>query len=160
MGFALESPVGTLVLRAQHEAIVEIGFGGNFPAGKREGRAEPLLREAVQQLSAYFAGKLKEFDLPLAPEGSAFQRRLWRALCQIPFGETRSYGELAGLLQSAPRAIGGACGRNPIAIVIPCHRVLGKGFALTGYSGGEGLRTKKFLLALEGAWPPASSAAA
>src|SRR3989304_5699847 len=127
MGFALESPVGTLVLRAQHEAIVEIGFGGDFPRGKREGGA---------------------------------QRRLWRALCQIPFGETRSYGELAGLLQSAPRAIGGACGRNPIAIVIPCHRVLGKGFALTGYSGGEGLRTKKFLLALEGAWPPASSAAA
>lgn len=160
MQFALNSPVGRLVIRAQDGAIAEIGFGGKLPAGKREARTDPLLREAAKQLNAYFAGKLKDFDLPLAPEGTAFQRRLWRALCQIPFGETRSYGDLARLLHSAPRAIGGACGRNPIAIVIPCHRVLGAAGALTGYSGGDGLRTKKILLALEGAAPRESSAAA
>ena len=91
------------------------------------------------------------FTLPLAAEGTDFQRRVWELLRGIPYGETRSYGEIASELGSGPRAIGGACGRNPIAIVVPCHRILGSGRAIGGYSGGTGLGTKRFFLALEGA---------
>ena len=158
MELALDSPVGRLVIRAHGDAISDIGFASDTVPGGAANRASPLLCEAARQLRAYFKGKLREFDLPLAPGGSLFQRHLWREMRRIPYGETRSYGDMARLLDSAPRAVGAACGRNPLTIVIPCHRIIGANGALTGYSGGEGLRTKRFLLALEGARAARSAA--
>lgn len=109
----------------------------------------PLLREARDQLRAYFAGRLRRFDLPLAPQGTPFQQRVWRALQDIPYGRTCSYRELAAAVGNARacRAVGRANGRNPLMIVIPCHRVIAAGGGLGGYSGG--LDCKRFLLALE-----------
>lgn len=107
------------------------------------------LSEIIRQLNAYFAGKLESFDLPLAPEGTPFQQKVWKELCQIPYGETISYGELARRIgnASASRAVGLANGSNPIPIVIPCHRVIGSNGKLTGYGGGLDIKEK--LLALE-----------
>ena len=111
---------------------------------------ERALKNAVQQIHAYFAGKLTSFDLPLAPEGTAFQKKVWKALCKVKFGATASYGEIAKAIgnPAACRAVGLANGRNPIAIVIPCHRIIGTNGKLVGYGGG--LDRKKTLLALEG----------
>ncbi len=110
-----------------------------------------LLAEAAGQLAEYFAGRRRDFDLPLAPAGSPFQRRAWAELGRIPYGATVSYGTLARRLGSAAQAVGQACGANPLPIVIPCHRVLAAGGALGGYSGDGGLETKCALLRLEGA---------
>ena len=110
----------------------------------------PLLSEAARQLDAYFAGGRTDFDLPLAAAGTVFDRRVWAAMRAIPYGETRTYGDLAHLTDSGPRAVGRACGRNPIPIIVPCHRILARG-GLGGYSGAGGLATKTRLLALEGA---------
>jgi len=144
---SLESPFGRLSLFEENGAIVALDWGGK----RSTGAPTPLLLQAKRQLDAYLAGKRHDFDLPLAPEGSAFERRVWRLMDAIPYGETRSYGELASGLDAAPRAIGQACGRNPIPILIPCHRVLAADGALGGYSGGKGVDTKRRLLVLEGA---------
>jgi methylated-DNA-[protein]-cysteine S-methyltransferase len=142
---SIPSPVGQLTIDEENETIVAIRWA-DAPAGN----GSPLLTEAARQLDAYFAGQLSHFDLPLAPAGSPFEARVWSAMQQIPYGETRSYGDLASAVGSAPRPVGRACGRNPIPIVIPCHRVLARG-GLGGYSGAGGLATKQRLLALEGA---------
>lgn len=140
----MQTPVGALEIEERDGALTAIDW---TEAGARDpGDARPVLIEAKRQLDSYFAGKLREFDLPLSARGSAFRSRVWRALQDIPFGETRTYGELAELLGSAPRAVGGACGANPIAIIIPCHRVVGAGGWLGGYSGGQGINTKTHLL--------------
>ena len=141
---AIESPLGWLTLEAGETALT--GLAWHRP---RENRVSPLLEHAAVQLAAYFAGTLRAFDLPLAPAGSAHERTVWAELCRIPYGETITYGELARRAGSTPRAVGGACGTNPIAIVIPCHRVTAAGGALGGYSGGGGVATKRRLLALE-----------
>jgi methylated-DNA-[protein]-cysteine S-methyltransferase len=141
---AIDSPVGQLTITEADGAVVRIQWGDCGDGGKT-----PLLAEAARQLDAFFEGRLREFDLPLRPQGSAFDHRVWAAMQQIPYGQTRRYGELAMAVGSAPRAIGGACGRNPIPIVVPCHRVLASG-GFGGYSGGQGLATKRALLALEG----------
>jgi methylated-DNA-[protein]-cysteine S-methyltransferase len=141
---AIDSPVGCLTLSATPEAIISIAWTDD-----PQGEPNALLVEARRQLEAYFAGRLSIFDLPVTPSGSAFDKRVWQAMQRIPYGQTRSYGELAMEVGSAPRAIGGACGRNPIPIVIPCHRVLARN-GLGGYSGGAGLPTKQRLLDLEG----------
>ena len=146
---SISSPVGNLVLDEDQDAIVAIRW-----ADEKTGNGNPLLAEAARQLDAYFAGQLAEFDLPLRPAGTDFESRVWSAMQDIPYGQTRCYGDLATAIGSAPRAVGGACGRNPIPIVIPCHRVLGKA-GLGGYSGSGGLKTKQALLALEGAGAPA-----
>jgi methylated-DNA-[protein]-cysteine S-methyltransferase len=145
---SISTSIGNLILEEEVGAIVSIRWG-NDPAGN----GSPLLAEAARQLDAYFAGNLTGFDLPLRPAGSDFEMRVWAAMQDIPYGETRSYGDLAAATHSAPRAVGRACGRNPIPIVIPCHRVLGKGW-MGGYSGAGGLKTKQALLALEGALAP------
>ncbi len=145
---AIDSPVGGLTISATADAVVAIGWG---PSSR--GEETPLLAEAHRQLDAYFAGRLNHFELPLDPDGSPFEQRVWAAMRRIPFGQTRSYGELAMEVGSAPRAVGRACGRNPIPIVIPCHRVLARA-GVGGYSGGAGLPTKRALLALEGAADP------
>ena len=144
---SIPSPVGQLTIEEDDERLVAIRWGNGSA-----GNGSPLLAEAARQLAAYFDGRLREFDLPVAPRGSPFEARVWAAMQAIPYGETRCYGDLAASVASAPRAVGRACGRNPIPIVIPCHRVLAKG-GLGGYSGDGGLVTKSRLLALEGASP-------
>ncbi|HJU15121.1 MAG TPA: methylated-DNA--[protein]-cysteine S-methyltransferase [Stellaceae bacterium] len=145
---AFDSPVGRLAITERDGAIVAIGWGGE-PAGE----PTALLTEARRQIEAYFCRRLDRFDLPLKPRGSAHEQRVWAAMRQIPYGETRSYSDLAFAVGSGPRAVGNACGRNPIPIVIPCHRVLAKN-GLGGYSGGKGLPTKRLMLGLEGAVLP------
>jgi len=142
------SPVGSLTLFEIDGALTAIEWG-RAP----EGESTPLLDEARRQLDAYFDGMLKDFDLPLGLDGSPFQVAVWRAMLDIPYGETRTYGALADRVGGVARAVGTACGDNPIPIVVPCHRVVGAGGKLTGYSGGEGIETKRHLLRLEGAEP-------
>jgi methylated-DNA-[protein]-cysteine S-methyltransferase len=136
-------------LMADGGALREIRFGSEAPAGGLEDGEHAVLKEAARQLRAYFAGELREFDLPLKPAGTAFQQRVWHALLSVRYGETRSYGEIAKEIgaDAAVRAVGAANGRNPIPIVIPCHRIIGAGGKLTGFGGG--LPLKKFLLDLE-----------
>ncbi len=143
---SLESPVGRLTIFEEDGKLTALDWGG-----KSSGQATSLLLEAKRQLTAYFAGRRKMFELPLAPAGSPFELRVWQLMSDIPYGETRSYGELARDLGGVPRAVGQACGRNPLPIIIPCHRVLGAGGAMGGYSGRGGAETKRKLLILEGA---------
>jgi methylated-DNA-[protein]-cysteine S-methyltransferase len=143
------SPVGALTLFEQSGAITHLLWAASNRL--RNARPTPLLAAARVQLDDYFAGKLDRFHLPLAPAGTGFQRRVWDALRKIPAGRTLTYGELARRLGSGPRAVGAACGANPIPILIPCHRVLAAGGRLNGYSGQGGIVTKKRLLDLEGA---------
>ena len=154
VGCTLDSPVGPLTITATDEVITQVDFGAG--GGPRPNAG--VLAEAARQLTEYFAGERRAFDLPLAPSGTPFRLRVWAAMQAIPYGQTQSYGDLARALDSAPRAIGGACGANPIPLVIPCHRVVGAGGALGGFSGGAGCDTKRQLLALERALPPAALA--
>ena len=140
------SPVGDLTVSEDNGALVALDFG----RGMTQTRTA-LLDAALAQLAAYFDGSLTRFDLPLNPHGTAFQKKVWHLMVAIPYGGTCAYADLARDLNSAPRAIGGACGANPIPVIIPCHRVLAAGGKLGGYSGGEGLDTKIALLRLEGA---------
>ena len=144
------SPVGTLRVHERDGAITAVDWAADGPSGGDDAPG-PLLAEAARQLDAYFAGTLQAFDLPLAAAGTDFQKRVWAAMCEIPYGETATYGGLAMALGSGPRAVGTACGRNPIPIVVPCHRVLASGGREGGFSGGRGLPTKRQLLAIEGA---------
>jgi len=114
-----------------------------------EGARSKLLMEAQRQLDAYFARRLKAFDLPLRMIGTEFQKRVWARMVKIPYGETVSYGLVARELASGPRAVGTACGRNPVPIIVPCHRILATN-GIGGFSGGTGLDTKRALLRLEG----------
>ena len=148
MVWYLQSPLGALLLEEDSGALTRLHFSAGAPA--EFGPApSPLLAEAARQLEEYFAGGRREFCLPLSAKGTPFQKEVWEGLCRIPYGETVSYGQLAAALgrPRAARAIGSACHRNPIAILVPCHRVLGAGGALTGYAGG--LDKKRFLLDLE-----------
>lgn len=138
------SPLGPLTLREKSAAIVSLDWGRASDA-----EPSPLLIEAKNQLEAYFHGRLKVFDLPLAPPGTAFQTAVWTLMERIAHGQTRTYGEMALDLKSGPRAVGNAGGRNPIPIFIPCHRVIGAGRRMCGYSGGAGIATKQALLLLE-----------
>src|SRR5215475_7618098 len=113
---SISTAVGNLLLGEEGDALVWVRWGSS-PAGN----GSPLLVEAARQIDAYFAGKLRDFELPLQPAGSDFERRVRAAMQDIPYGETRSYGDLAAATRSAPRAVGRACGRNPLPIVIPCH---------------------------------------
>lgn len=153
----LESPVGPLFLAVSDDGLRAIEFPtSRHPlrrgADWREG-AHPLIDRTRQQLHEYFDGRRREFDLPLAPLGTAFQRAVWQALASIPYGQTVSYVQLAARVgrPTASRAVGAANGRNPLPIVLPCHRVIGADGSLTGFGGG--LPTKRFLLELEGALP-------
>ncbi len=143
---AVHTPIGPLAIAEEDGRIVSVDWG--WPAESHE---TPLLAAARDQLAEYFAGRRTAFDLPLDPPGTPFQRRVWQALIRIPPGQTRSYGELAAELGSGARAVGAACGRNPIPVVIPCHRVVAADGRLGGYSGLDGVETKRFLLQLEGA---------
>jgi methylated-DNA-[protein]-cysteine S-methyltransferase len=144
----MDSPVGGLRIHASSGLITAVDFGATKPRKARV--SDPLLDRAEEQLTAYFAGELTEFDLPLASEGSEFQQKVWAELRRIPYGETASYGDIARRLGYEPvisRAVGAANGANPIPIVVPCHRVIGADGRLTGFGGG--IERKKILLDLE-----------
>jgi methylated-DNA-[protein]-cysteine S-methyltransferase len=148
----LDSPIGRLLLVADDSGLLQINFSKNQrPAPPEQAWQEDpsVVREPIAQLEAYFRGELEQFDLALAPQGTAFQQKVWSQLAKIPYGETISYAELARRVHNpnASRAVGLANGRNPIPIVIPCHRVIGSNGKLTGYGGG--LPIKEKLLALE-----------
>jgi methylated-DNA-[protein]-cysteine S-methyltransferase len=152
----IPSPVGELKLVASETGLVAILWEHDSPDRVRLGAmtrddGHPVLVEAARQIAAYFAGTLKAFDVPLEFRGTGFQKRVWAALLTIPFGETRSYGEIARAIgrPAASRAVGAANGRNPISIIAPCHRVVGTDGSLTGFAGG--LAAKELLLGLEGA---------
>lgn len=149
LALVVDSPVGPLRLVENGAALTHVCFGEEkAPDGTRVG-GSPLLSEAAEQLSEYFAGRRRAFDLPLAPFGTEFQRRVWAELRRIPYGETRFYAQVAEALgqPGASRAVGQANNRNPLAIIIPCHRVLGRDGHLTGYAGG--VEIKEYLLKLE-----------
>jgi methylated-DNA-[protein]-cysteine S-methyltransferase len=150
----LPSPVGELKLIASDQGLAAILWENDRPGRVRlgpmvENPAHPILVETERQLKDYFAGRLQAFTVPLDFHGTAFQKQVWAALLAIPFGETRSYGEIARQLgrPTASRAVGAANGRNPISIIAPCHRVVGSNGALTGFAGG--LEVKELLLGLE-----------
>jgi methylated-DNA-[protein]-cysteine S-methyltransferase len=149
----LDTPIGRLLIAGDDDAVRRIEFPKNGKPGRPEASWEESARgavaEAIRQLREYFAGRRSEFELPLAPEGTEFQRTVWNRLREIPYGETISYGELAKRVGNpkASRAVGAANGQNPIPIVIPCHRVIGSNGKLTGFGGG--LPVKEALLALE-----------
>lgn len=143
----VESPVGLLQVEERGGAIVRLGWDVT-----REAEPTPLLEEAAAQLRAYFSGERTAFDLPLAPGGSEFHQAVFARMLAIPFGETRTYGEIARDLGTHGQPVGQACGANPVPVIIPCHRILSaKG--LGGYSGRGGLDTKIALLRLEGGYP-------
>jgi methylated-DNA-[protein]-cysteine S-methyltransferase len=142
---AVETPIGTLWLAGNEGGLTQVTFG-RAPADRPPRR---MASAARAQLEAYFAGELEQFDLPLTPAGTPFQRSVWDAVAAIPYGTTASYSEIAAAVgrESACRAVGAANGRNPLAIVVPCHRVVGAAGGLTGYGGG--LERKRALLDLE-----------
>lgn len=143
-----ETPFGPMALEGE-TALTRLWLPGTLPDLRGRGEETPLLRAAREALLSYFAGERRDFDLPLAPAGTDFQRAVWEALRAIPYGQTRTYGEIAAAVgrPKAVRAVGQANHVNPLPIFIPCHRVVGKGGALTGYAGG--LDLKRALLALE-----------
>lgn len=146
------SPIGVLQLEATENALVAIRFKESKPADAESTfSTNPVLDETVAQIDAYFQGQLTSFDLPLDPQGTEFQQSVWQALCKIPYGQTISYGQLAKRLgdHQKVRAVGSANGKNPIPVIIPCHRVVGADGTLVGYSGG--ISRKKALLRHEGA---------
>ncbi|HEY3858487.1 MAG TPA: methylated-DNA--[protein]-cysteine S-methyltransferase [Gammaproteobacteria bacterium] len=152
----MDSPIGKLMLIGTEDAL----YGVHFQSGPRPIKAdkdwvesEKPFKEVMRQLKAYFAGKLKDFDLPLSPQGTEFQLQVWKTLQTIPYGKTWSYGRLAKRIKrpDAQRAVGAANGQNPIPVIVPCHRVIGANGSLTGFGGG--LPIKQKLLALEGALP-------
>ena len=146
----VESPVGTLTLVSNGQALTHLEFEPFRPtAAMFAPGADRVLDLARRELEAYFAGTLRVFEVPLAPHGTPFQLKAWNALLRIPYGATRSYGEQAAAIgqPAAARAVGLANGRNPIAIIIPCHRVIGSNGSLTGYGGG--MARKRMLLELE-----------
>jgi methylated-DNA-[protein]-cysteine S-methyltransferase len=140
---SLHTPVGDLTVSEEDGAIVALDWGWG-----RDQAESNLLRRARTQLHEFFDGTRQEFDLPLAPAGTEYRRRVWQELTRIPFGQTRSYKEIAAAAGGSARSVGQANGANPIPILIPCHRVLATG-GIGGYSGGEGLTTKRYLLDLE-----------
>ena len=147
----IDSPIGLLTLAGRDQVLTNLRMVDQTYEPSRSGwTANPeAFNDAVDQLNAYFAGELTEFELALDLQGTEFQRRVWQALLTIPFGETRSYGQVAEQIgaRGAARAVGLANGHNPIAIIVPCHRVIGASRSLTGYGGG--LDRKRSLLALE-----------
>ena len=150
----IKSPQGEMLLVATEEGLSGIYFAGQkyFPRREKEWRREPNhapLKKAKRELGEYFAGRRKRFSIALDPDGTAFQRSIWRAISKVGFGETTTYSELARRAghPGSARAAGAATGRNPLSVVVPCHRILGADGSLTGYAGG--LNRKRALLALE-----------
>ena len=144
-----QSPVGPLTLSASDKALLSVDFGDTRTSGNA---SNAVLKQAARELSEYFAGERKTFDVPLSPVGTDFQKKVWTALETIPYGETVTYGDIAAKIgkPGAAIAVGQANSRNPIPILIPCHRVIGANGKLVGYTGG--MHIKETLLSIEGSW--------
>ena len=142
----MDTPLGALTLISDSGALIALEWSDEHAAAVAS--PDGVLTTAAAQLTEYFAGQRRAFDLPLAPRGTPFRQKVWRAMLDIPYGETRSYGDVARALESGPRAVGGACGANPLPVIVPCHRILAAA-GLGGYSGRGGLEVKQFLLRLE-----------
>ena len=152
---SLHTPVGDLTLSEEEGRLVAVDWGWG-----RDQTITPLLAAIRHQMQAYFDGTLTRFDIPLAPHGTPYRRGVWQALIEIPAGETKTYGELAALAGGSARSVGSAMATNPIPIIIPCHRIVASAHARPGtggYSGGDGMATKLFLLALEQRMAPTSA---
>ena len=149
-GKYVDSIIGRLYIVEEDDCLVELGTGMAQAEDCLLETGTPLLEKTATQLREYFAGVRREFDIPTCGKGTDFQQKVWKALCEIPFGETRTYGQIAAAIgqPKASRAVGGACNKNPIMIVVPCHRVIGANGKLVGFGGG--LALKKCLLRLEG----------
>jgi methylated-DNA-[protein]-cysteine S-methyltransferase len=150
----IDSPIGRIELVSDGTAVTSLTIerGGALPFDEEPERSNPVLEQAASQLAEYFAGGRQEFDVPVTTRGTQFQRDVWQVLAQLPYGTSISYGELGRATgrATAGRAIGGAVGANPVPIIVPCHRVLASNGRITGYSGGEGIPTKAWLLQHEG----------
>jgi methylated-DNA-[protein]-cysteine S-methyltransferase len=144
----IDSPVGRLLVIGTVDAVTTVTWCDTTSLATANPDSPAAM--AAHQLLEYFSGNRSEFDVPIAPAGSDFQQRVWAALQKIRFGQTVTYGDIATRIDSAPRAVGMACGSNPIPIIVPCHRVVASNGRLTGYSAGNGIETKRQLLALEG----------
>jgi methylated-DNA-[protein]-cysteine S-methyltransferase len=136
-----DSPFGPMHLVSNGRALVSLSWGAGNATG-----SDAVTEEGIRQLTAYFAGTRRDFDLPLEPGGTSFRTRVWDAMCGIAYARVATYGDIARAIGSAPRAVGGACGANPLPIVIPCHRVVGHAGVGGGYSGWGGMNTKAWLL--------------
>lgn len=149
-----DSPIGRIELTSDGDGITSLMIekNGHLPLEHQSERPNPVLERAVAQLAEYFRGERTSFDVPVVLHGTPFQKAIWAQLADIPFGEVASYGELGMIATGKPagRAVGGAVGANPVPLLVPCHRVLAYGGKITGYSAGEGIPTKKWLLDLEG----------
>jgi len=141
---SFHSPVGDITISDEDNILVSLDWGWSPFSTKT-----PFLESIKQRLDHYFNGENPDIDIPLKLCGTPFQKSIWQEMLKIPYGETMTYGEIAGNIGSHPRAVGTACGLNPIPIIVPCHRIIGKTGKLTGYSGGDGIETKKFLIELE-----------
>ena len=141
------SPLGSLTLSEENGFLTALSWANAHI--ENEGNTTPELSCTADEIKAYFNGELKVFTKPYQLKGTPFQKKIWQAMSEIPYGETRTYGELARMLNTSARAVGGACGKNPLPIIVPCHRVLAAGNKIGGYSGGKGRTTKEKLLALE-----------
>jgi methylated-DNA-[protein]-cysteine S-methyltransferase len=145
---SMHSPIGDITISEEDGKIVSVDWGW-----ARDQKPTPLLKDAKRQLDAYFDGALEKFDLPLRVEGTSFQKQVWREMCKIPAGQTRTYGDIAQRLKASAQSVGTACGRNRFPVIIPCHRVVAAN-GLGGYSGAGGVETKIALLELEKALMP------
>ncbi len=143
----ISSPLGNLRLQANEVSLISLEWTGETITRPSE---NPILKTACTQLSDYFNNKNTGFNIPLSPCGSEFELAVWKSMTQIPYGTTVTYGDIAKSTGRPPRAVGTACGRNPIPIIIPCHRVVGSGGRMVGYSGKGGIETKRWLLVHEG----------
>lgn len=145
--FTYHMPLGRLTIGSNGQALTTLAFGDLILPGEK--RATELTNRAANQLQEYFAGKRRSFDLPLAPEGTDFQKRVWKAIEEVPYGQTRSYSDIARIIGNpkACRAVGGANNKNPLPIIVPCHRIIGANGTLVGYGGGA--KIKAYLLELE-----------
>ncbi|VAX08677.1 Methylated-DNA--protein-cysteine methyltransferase [hydrothermal vent metagenome] len=141
---SFHSPIGDLTISEEDGLLVSLDWGWS-PFSTET----PFLRSIKNQMDQYFDGKKPDLTPPIKLRGTAFQTAVWQEMLKIPYGETRTYGEIAATIGSHPRPVGAACGLNPIPIIIPCHRIMGKDGKLTGYSGGNGVETKEFLIELE-----------
>ena len=150
----VESPIGRIELQSDGDAVTALAIerAGRLPLDHEPERSTPVLRTAARQLGEYFAGTRHDFDVPVRLVGTAFQQAVWAGLRELPFGEVASYGEIGRTTgrPTAGRAVGGAVGANPVPIIVPCHRVLASNGRITGYSGGNGIPTKVWLLDHEG----------
>ena len=145
----MESPVGLLAIHMTGDAITALDWVNTEDSPPDT----PDQIEVTRQIAAYFAGNLQNFTLPLTPEGTVHQKKVWAEMSKIPFGDLRTYGDLAQTISSGAQAVGNACSKNPIPIIVPCHRIIAAGGGIGGYSGRGGIVTKQILLTLEGAEP-------